>query len=278
MKQNNSAQGALQSAQEVKDAQGRQYHTATAPGEVANYILICGDPDRAHRTAEKFDAIELENRYREYVTITGMYQGTRMTVCATGIGCDSTEIAVVELAQCVENPTFLRIGTCGGLQDFIDIEDLVISTGAMRLENTSLNYVPQSYPAVAHHQIVQMLIATASEQKARFHVGLTATCSGFYGAQGRSVGGFLPRNPNLVEDLQALNILNLEMETSTLLTLCSLRNFRAGAVCLVVANRVKDEFISMQRKDAAEDLVIETGLQTFLRLAALENQPSAQKK
>ena len=278
MTQNRSAQGTLHSAQAVKDAEGRQYHLATAPGEVANYILLCGDPDRAKRTAEKFDAIEVENRFREYVTITGMYQGLRMTVCATGIGCDNTEIAVVELAQCVENPTFLRIGTCGGVQDFIALEDLVISTGAMRLENTSLHYVPQSYPAVAHHQVVQMLIETALEQKARFHVGLTATCSGFYGAQGRSAGGFHPRNPHLIEELQTLNIFNLEMETSTLLTLCALRNFRAGAVCVVFANRIEDEFISMGRKQAAEELVIETGLQTCRRLAALEKPPASQKK
>ncbi|MCP4298819.1 MAG: nucleoside phosphorylase [Proteobacteria bacterium] len=94
----------------------RQYHIGTSPGEVADYILFCGDPDRAERTAAKFDRIELENRNREYVLITGLYKGERLTVCATGMGCDNTEIAMVELNQCVENPTFLRIGTCGALQ------------------------------------------------------------------------------------------------------------------------------------------------------------------
>lgn len=274
MAQKRAASGKLKSAQAVKDSEGRQYHIATAPREVADYILLCGDPDRAHRTAEKFEQIELENSYREYVTITGSYQGTRVTVCATGIGCDNTEIAMVELSQCVENPTFLRIGTCGGLQNFIELEDLVISTGAMRLENTSLHYVPESYPAVAHYQVVQALVETASALKYRFHVGLTATCSGFYGAQGRTVGGFRPRNPQLLDELQALQVYNLEMETSTLLTLAAIGNFRAGAVCVVFANRVKDKFIAMERKNVAENLVIETGLQTCLRLKALD-QPAA---
>ena len=262
----------MKSAQEVKDAEGRQYHIATAPGEVADYILLCGDPDRAERTANKFSRIEVENRYREYVTITGDYQGARISVCATGIGCDNTEIAIVELSQCVENPTFLRIGTCGSLQNFIDIGDLVISMGAMRLEDTSLNYVPESFPAIAHFQMVQTLVETATQMKSRFHVGITATCSGFYAAQGRSVAGFLSRKPNLVTDLQAINVYNLEMETSTLLTLASLKNFRAGAICVVFANRITDEFITMDQKDSAEDLLIETGLQTFMQLIQKDQQ------
>ncbi|MBF0277584.1 MAG: nucleoside phosphorylase [SAR324 cluster bacterium] len=272
MKSHSSASGNMNSAQEVRDSEGRQYHIATAPGEVADYVLLCGDPDRADRTAKKFERIEIENRYREYVTITGVYQGSRITVCATGIGCDNTEIAVVELSQCVKRPTFLRIGTCGALQDFIKIGDLVISTGAVRLEDTSLNYVPASYPAVAHYQMVQALEETTSEMNSRAHVGITATCSGFYGAQGRNVGGFRSRKPKLVEELQAINVYNLEMETSTLLTLSSIQNFRAGAVCVVFANRVEDQFISMDKKDETEDLLIETGLQTIIRLINWDRQ------
>ncbi len=265
-KQHTSASGTLKSAQEVKDAEGRQYHTATAPGEVADYILLCGDPDRAERTAKKFSSIEIENRYREYVVITGIFQGQRVTVCATGIGCDNTEIAMVELSQCVDTPTFLRIGTCGALQSFIRIGDLVISSGAVRLEDTSLHYVPSGYPAVAHHQVVQALVVASTQMKARFHVGITATCSGFYGAQGRAVGKYRPRHPELIEELQNLNVYNMEMETSTLLTLSSIQNFRAGAICVVFANRNQDQFIAMEKKQEAEDLLIETGLEAIMQL------------
>ena len=274
MKSHSTAKGRLKSAREVKDSEGRQYHLATAPGEVADYVLLCGDPERAERTADKFRHVEVDNRHREYVTITGEYQEERITVCATGIGCDNTEIAIVELSQCVDKPTFLRIGSCGGLQDFIEIGDLVISTGAMRLEDTSLNYVPESYPALAHYEMVQALVETTTRMKSRCHVGITATCSGFYAAQGRSVAGFSSRKPNLVPDLSAINVYNLEMETSTLFTLASLKNFRAGSICVVFANRITDEFITMEKKDEAEDLLIETGLRTFMYLIREKRQAS----
>ena len=244
----------------------RQYHIGTAPGEVADYILLCGDPDRAQRTAAKFDKIELENRYREYVVITGEYKGERLTVCATGIGCDNTEIAMVELTQCVENPTFLRIGTCGALQAHIKIGDLAITTGSIRLEDTSLHYVPSGYPAVAHYQMVQSLIDTATKMGSKYYVGVTATCSGFYGAQGRSVGKYRSRNPNLVRELSALQVVNMEMESSTLLTMSAIQNYRAGVVCVVFANRIKEQFIDDDKKLAAEDLVIETGLQSITQI------------
>lgn len=244
----------------------RQYHIGTAPGEVADYILFCGDPDRAERTAAKFDSIELENRNREYVIITGNYLGERLTVCATGMGCDNTEIAIVELTQCVENPTFLRIGTCGALQAHIEIGDLVITTGSLRMEDTSLNYVPAGYPAVAHHQMVQTLIDTTTAMKSKFHVGITACASGFYGAQGRTVGNYQTRKPNLVEELSAIKVVNMEMESSTLLTMSSIQNYRAGVVCVVFANRIKNKFIEKDKKLAAEELVIETGLRAFTKI------------
>ncbi len=244
----------------------RQYHIGTAPGEVADYILFCGDPDRAERTAAKFDSIELENRNREYVLITGMYKGERLTVCATGMGCDNTEIAMVELTQCVKNPTFLRIGTCGALQPGMEIGDLAITTGSLRMEDTSLGFVPAGYPAVAHYQMIQTLIETASAMKSKYHVGITACASGFYGAQGRTVGKFKSRYPNLVEELTGINVVNMEMESSTLLTMASLQNYRAGVVCVVFANRLENKFIETDKKLAAEELVIETGLQTIARI------------
>lgn len=270
MEKNAMDNGQFQSAQVVKDAEGRQYHTATAPGELADYILMCGDPDRADRVAKKFDTIELENRYREYVIITGTFRGKRVSVCATGIGCDNTEIAMVELSQCVDNPTFLRIGTCGALQSDIEIGDLIISTGAVRLEDTSTNYVPESYPAVAHYQVVQALADAATAMNNPFHVGITATCSGFYGAQGRAAGRYRPRNPQLTDELAALKVLNMEMETSTLLTLSSIQNFRAGAVCVVFANRSQDQFIPLEQKSSAENLLIDTGLQTLMNIIKMD--------
>ena len=251
---------AFESAERVQDAEGRQYHIGLAPGEVEPLIMTCGDPARAERIAKRFDRVRVERRNREYVTFTGAYKGMPLSVMATGIGCDNTEIATIELAQIVENPTFLRVGTCGGLQDDMDLEDLVISTSSCRLENTSTFFVHEGFPAVAHYEVVGALVASARKLGKTHHVGITATGSGFYGAQGREGLGFPPRDPDLPDKLARMGVKNLEMETSTLFTLCAMRGFRAGAVCTVFANRPQNRFIAKDRKVPAEDSAIETAL------------------
>lgn len=269
MKKHTSPQGTLKSAEVVADEHGRFYHTATAPGEVADYVLLCGDPGRAERAAAKLERVRVDNRYREFVTITGPYRGIEVTVCATGIGCDNTEIAMVELSQCMPGlrPTFVRIGTSGSLQSTIEIGDMVITQGAVRMERTSTWYVPEGYPAVAHHEVVQALIASAASMGLRYHVGITATCSSFYGAQGRTVGGWRPRQPELVNELMDLGVANMEMEASTVLTLASIQGYRAGAVCVTFAKRRENVFIPMEDKHAAEDRLIDLGLASLLRLS-----------
>lgn len=250
-----------QSAQVVRTAEGRQYHIGVAPGEVAERILLVGDPARADKVAARFDSVRLRRTSREYVTITGEYRGAPLTVTATGIGCDNTEIAVIELTQCVERPTFIRVGSCGALAPGIELGDLVISTGAVRLESTSTYFVPEGYPAVAHHEVVLALLeATADLPDRRAHAGLTATAAGFYGAQGRNVPGFPPRDPELPARLAAIGVKNMEMECSLLFTLAQLRGLRAGAVCAVYANRGADTFVDTDLKDRAEAAAIEAGL------------------
>ena len=250
-----------QSAQIVKTAAGKQYHIGAGPGDIASEVMLVGDPARAEKVAQHFDSVDVRRANREYVTLTGNYQGKPLTVTATGIGCDNTEIAVIELVQCVEAPTFIRVGSCGALVDGIELGDLVISTGGVRLESTSNYFVPDGYPAVAHHEVILALLeATAGMTDRKAHAGLTATAPGFYGAQGRQVPGFPPRNPNLPAELGALGVKNMEMEASLLFTLASLRGLRAGAVCAIYANRGADTFVDTDLKDAAEAACIQAGL------------------
>ncbi|MDI6707731.1 MAG: nucleoside phosphorylase [Candidatus Thermoplasmatota archaeon] len=237
-----------------------EYHIGLAKGEVANYILLCGAPERAERTSKLFDKVKIERRTREFLTFTGIYKKIPITVMSTGIGPDNTEIAVIEICQITKKPTFIRIGSCGALQKNIALGELVISTGAVRLENTSLFFVPEGYPAVAHYEIVNALAEAAKTFRYPYHIGLTATACGFYGAQARKVGGFPLRFPNLVKELSALKVLNFEMESSVLFTLASIRNLRAGAVCAVYAQRIKNEFINDKAKEEAELRCIKTGL------------------
>ena len=129
----------------------RQYHIDLAPGEVADYILLPGDPDRTDRIAAMLDDVEVHRRHREFNSVTGTHRGLRISVVATGIGTDNVEIVIAELLALVERPTLMRIGSCGVLRDDITLGDLVITTGAVRLESTTSFYVEDGYPAVADY-------------------------------------------------------------------------------------------------------------------------------
>lgn len=260
----------FKSAELVSTSSGLQYHIGLKPGNVAPYILLCGDPARVAKVARYFDKKNAPIANRDYVTVTGIYKGIPISVMATGMGADNTEIAVVELSQIVKNPTYIRIGSSGALKVGIELGDLVISQGAVRLENTSLAYVSDGYPAFAHHEVVIALIEAARQNKFKAHVGITATASGFYGAQGRKVPGFVPSDPDLPAKLDAMNVSNLEMESSCLFTLASLSGTRAGAVCAIFANRHKNIFIDGHAMEEAEKRCIETGLAAFECLAKID--------
>jgi len=242
---------------------GRQYHIGLGPGELASSILLVGDPGRAERVAELLERVELERRNREFVTFTGLHRGLRVSVMGTGIGPDNTEIAVVELCQLVAQPTVIRCGSCGGIAPQVALGDLVLSRAAYRLENTSLQFVGEGYPAVADPEVLLALAQAADELGVRYHVGLTATAPGFYGAQGREIPGFPARNPGVVEELARQGVLNMEMEASCLFTLAGLRGFRAGAVCAVYAARHHGSFVTEKEKHAAEGRCIEVALRAL---------------
>lgn len=242
----------------------RQYHIGLARGEVAPYVLLCGDPSRAERVAARFDRVRVERRHREFVTFTGSLDGVPISVMGTGIGPDNMEIAVIELAQVAAAPALFRIGSCGSLQPKIRIGDLVVSTGAVRIENTSTFFVHEGYPALAHYEVLTALIAAgAGRGRPRLHLGVTASTPGFYGAQGRSVPGFPSRFPDLPAELARQGVANFEMEISALFTLATLRGLRAGAVCAVYADRSRNRFITPRVMQRAERACIEAGLRAI---------------
>ncbi len=258
------------SAERVSDAEGRQYHIGLAPGEVAPYIMLVGDPARAGKVSKLFDKITGHRANREYVTYTGRYRGIPLTVMGTGIGPDNMEIAVVELSQVVKNPTFIRVGSCGALKPEIKLGELVVSSGAVRIENTSSFFVPNGYPASAHYEVLLALVSACEEIKAKSHVGVTATAPGFYGAQGRTVPGFKPLYPELPDQLAQAGVLNLEMEVSSLFTLAQVSGARAGAVCAVYANRPHNKFADSEVKERGEKNAIKAGLAAFTVLAKMD--------
>ena len=250
----------------------RQYHIGLGPGELAEYILLPGDPDRTSRIASRFESIELENRHREFASVTGRFRGQRVSVVSTGIGTDNVEIVVAEILAITERPTFIRVGSCGALQPEMGLGDLAITTGAVRLESTTSFFVHDGYPAVAHYEAVAALIEAAERLGHRYHVGITATAPGFFGAQGRPIPQLPIRYPDLAEDMARQRVMNFEMEASALLVLASLGRCRAGVVCAVYANRTTGDFVSGDQKDAAEAACVETGLEGLLILADMDRQ------
>jgi uridine phosphorylase len=250
----------------------RQYHIGLGPGELAEYILLPGDPDRTARIAARLDSIELERRHREFASATGTYRGERVSIVSTGIGTDNVEIVVAEILAVTERPTFIRVGSCGALQPEVGLGDLIISTGAVRLESTTSYFVHDGYPAVAHYEAVIALIEAAERLGHRAHVGITATAPGFFGAQGRPIPQLPIRYPDLAEDMARQRVMNFEMEASALLILSTLARCRAGVVCAVYAQRSTGEFIEGAAKDAAEAACVETGLDSLVILSGIDRQ------
>ena len=186
----------------------RQYHIGLGPGELAEYILLPGDPERTAKIARLLDNVELERQHREFASVTGTYRGQRVSIVSTGIGTDNVEIVVAEILAITLHPTFIRVGSCGGLQPEMALGDLVISTGAVRLETTTSWYVHDGYPAVADYEAVLALIEAAERLGKRYHVGLTATAPGFFGAQGRPIPQLPIRYPDLADDMARQRVMN----------------------------------------------------------------------
>jgi uridine phosphorylase len=220
-----------------------QYHLEVSTGDVAEAVLLPGNPERVEKITDCWDDHDVVADHREYRTATGTYDETPISVTSTGIGAPSSAIAVEELAR-VGADTLIRVGSCGAIQEETDVGDLIITSGAVRQEGTSKEYVREEYPAVADYAVVAALAAAAEELGYDYHVGLTASTDSFYAGQSREgFEGFLARDADeKIEELRRAGVLNFEMEASAILTLAQIYGLRAGAVCTVYADRTTGEF------------------------------------
>jgi uridine phosphorylase len=222
--------------------------------------------------AAHFDTIEVERSNREITTATGTYRGMRLSAMSTGMGTDNVEIVLAEIMEITDQATLIRIGSSGALQPEIALGDLIVSIGAVRLENTTDFYVHPGYPAIAHRDVVWALEAACRELGAPYHVGMTATASGFYAPQGRAMRTLPVRYPDLAEELRRQRVANLEMESSALFVLAGLAGLRAGTVCAAYAQRVDGTFLEGAAKEAAEARCIDVGLAGIHLLWAIEHE------
>lgn len=238
---------------------GKQYHIRVGEGDLGPSVLLPGDPGRVPVLASAWDTAEDVAYHREYRSMRGMYHGVPVSACSTGIGGPSTEIALNELAA-VGCTTFLRLGTTGGLQEEMRVGDVAISTAAIRWEGASEAYAPPEFPAAASYEVVLALIEACERLGRQYHLGVSASTASFYAAQSRpAFGDYIGMHPERVERLRAMRVTNFEMEAATIFTLSSLFGLRAGAACIVIADRFRNEF----KPEGADEALAELGAVTI---------------
>ncbi len=282
----------------ILNNRGAVYHLDLRPEELAQTVVTVGDPDRVAEFSKYFDTVEVKRQHREFVTHTGLVNGKRLTVLSSGIGPDNIDIVMNELDALVNidfetreiKPTLsslniIRVGTSGSLQGDIPVDNFVASTHGLGIDNL-LNFyrhekneeeIQLIQAFITHVQLQEIIsapyITGASPSLLKhfaqgFHQGITVTCPGFYGPQGR-VLRLGVRNPHLIDRLTDFSfgqhrITNFEMETSAIYGLGKLLGHHCLALNVIVANRIAKEF-SKDSKLAIERLIVK-----FLEIFAKE--------
>jgi uridine phosphorylase len=211
----------------------KQYHIECAPGDVGRYVLLPGDPGRVPLIASFLENSVKIAQHREHTTFTGMLDGVKVSVTSTGIGGPSTAIAVEELSK-IGADTFVRVGTSGMMQPFMQHEDLVVVSGAVRDEGTGLHYMPMAFPAVADLDVVECLRQACLARGVRHHVGLSHSKDAFYAEM-------TPERLPMADDLkrnwrtwQMGGVLCSEMEAAALFVVASVLHKRAGGIMIAL--------------------------------------------
>ncbi len=248
---------------------GIQYHIGVGSNDVGQYVILPGDPKRCEKIAKYFDDAKLVGDSREFVTYTGYLDGVKVSVTSTGIGGPSASIAMEELVRCGAH-TFIRVGTCGGMQLEVKGGDLVIANGAIRMEGTSKEYAPIEFPAVPDYEVVTALKAAAEDLQAPYHIGVVQCKDSFYGQhepEAKPVGYELL---NKWDAWVRCGALASEMESAALFVVGSFLRVRVGSVFLVIANqeRAKAGLDNTQVHDT--ELAIRTGVEALRKLIAAD--------
>lgn len=253
------------------EGSGKQYHTGVGPGDVGRYVILPGDPKRCEKIAEYFDNPVLIADSREYVTYTGTIEGEKVSVTSTGIGGPSAAIAIDELSKCGAD-TFIRVGTCGGMQEEVLGGDVVIATGAVRMEGTSREFAPIEYPAVADFGVTSALIEGAKKIGVRNHTGVVQCKDSFFGQHEPEI---MPVSYELEDKWQAwirMGCLASEMESAALFIAGGFLRVRVGTCLLVVANQERAK--KGLRNDQVHDtsMAIKTAIEAIRILIQQEKE------
>ena len=218
------------------ETEGKQYHLQVGKGDVGRYVILPGDPKRCALIAKYFDNPRLIADSREYVTYTGTLDGKLVSVTSTGIGGPSAAIALEELVMSGAD-TFIRVGTCGGMDVEVKSGDLVIANGAIRMEGTSRQYAPIEFPAVPDFNVTGALAAAAKALDKPYHVGVVQCKDSFYGQHSPETKPVSYELLNKWEAWMRLGCKASEMESAALFVAASALKVRVGSIFLVLANQ-----------------------------------------
>ena len=219
---------------------GKQYHIQVKKGEVGRYVLLPGDPGRCKKIAGLLDDAKFVAQNREYVTYTGYLEGEMVSITSTGIGGPSAAIALEELVMSGAD-TFIRIGTCGGIQTDVKSGDMVIANGAIRMDGTSREYAPLEFPAISDVEVLNALIYAADNLGVKSHVGVVQSKDSFYGQHSPESKPVSYELLNKWEAWKNLGALASEMEAATLFVVGASLKVRVGACFLVMANQERQK-------------------------------------
>ena len=218
------------------ETEGKQYHLQVGKGDVGRYVILPGDPKRCALIAKYFDNPKLIADSREYVTYTGTLDGKLVSVTSTGVGGPSAAIALEELVMSGAD-TFIRVGTCGGMDVEVKSGDLVIANGAIRMEGTSREYAPIEFPAVPDFNVTGALAAAAKALDKPYHVGVVQCKDSFYGQHSPETKPVSYELLNKWEAWMRLGCKASEMESAALFVAASALKVRVGSIFLVLANQ-----------------------------------------
>ncbi|WP_230399718.1 uridine phosphorylase [Novisyntrophococcus fermenticellae] len=221
---------------DYSEEKGKQYHIQVGKGDVGKYVIMPGDPKRCEKIAGHLDNPVLMADSREYVTYTGLLDGVKVSVTSTGIGGPSAAIAMEELVMSGAD-TFIRIGTSGGMDIHVKSGDLVIASGAIRMEGTSREYAPIEYPAVPDFEVTNALVKAAKKLKQSYHVGVVQCKDSFYGQHSPETKPVSYELLNKWDAWVKLGCKASEMESAALFIIASYLKVRAGSVFVVLANQ-----------------------------------------
>ena len=240
----------------------KQYDIHCAKGDVGRYCILPGDPGRCESIAALFDDAKFVSRNREYVVYTGTLLGEKVSVCSTGIGGPSASIAMEELAA-IGADTFIRVGTCGGIDVNVQSGDIVVATGAIRHEGTSREYAPIEFPAVADFGIAAVLTEAAKAMGKTCHTGIVQCKDSFYGQHSP---GRMPVSYDLLNKWEAwkrLGVKASEMESAALFVVAASLGVRCGSCFHVVWNQEREAAGLDQKKSEDTTAAVRVGVEAL---------------